>query len=180
MSEKRSVNLCSTYVLPLLGLNKFSFGTPEKFINSYVNEDDTHIVVECTHPYSIIITNHANFKFSLQENESYLAVFEVPVFYREDVKRFREGKYSQLTDAAKNAIRKKSGLTYKVPVPGGGYRSALELLALDKDKALRRHLEETLSNPTSPVKISEDAELASVPGKENFYDLNLSNQLLAH
>lgn len=172
MEDKRSVNLCSTYMLPLLGLNKWSFGSPEKFVNSYINEDNKYIVVECTHPFSAIITNHANFKFSMETANSYLAVFEIPVYYREDVEKFRQGKYSQFTDSAKNLIRKKSGLTYKVPVPGGGYRSALELLALDKDKQLKKYWEDTLS-----VKLSDDAELASIPGDDNFYELNLSTQL---
>ncbi len=172
MSEKRSVNLCSTYVLPLLGLNRFSFGSPDKFINSYVNEDDTHIVVECVTQFSTIIINHPNFKFSMETNGNFVAVFEVPAFYREDVKKFREGKYSELSDSAKSLIRKKSGLTYKVPIPGGGYRSALELLALDKDKELKKYWEDTLG-----VKLSDNAELASIPGDDNFYNLNLSNQL---
>lgn len=172
MSEKRSVNLCSTYVLPLLGLNRFSFGSPDRFINSYVNEDDTHIVVECSAPYSSIITNHANFKFSMEIGTSHIAVFGVPHYYKEDVKKFREGKYSQFSDSAKTLIRKKSGLTYKVPIPGGGYRSALELLALDKDKELKKYWEDTLK-----VKLDENAELASIPGDDNFYNLNLSNQL---
>jgi len=172
MSEKRSVNLCSTYVLPLLGLNRYSFGSPEKFINSYVSEDDLHIVVECTHQYSTVIVNHPNFKLGMEKGDVYIAVFDVPVYYREDVKKFREGKYSQLTESAKNMIRKKSGLPYKVPIPGGGYRSAPELLALDKDKVLKKHLEESLG-----TKIDNDAELASIPGEDNFYNLNLSNKL---
>ena len=175
MDEKRSVNLCSIYVLPLLGLNRFSFGSPEKFINSYVNEDDSHIVVECTHPYSTIIVNHANFKFSMESDGKYVAVFEVPVYYKDDVRLFREGKYSQFSDSAKMLIRKKSGLTYKVPIPGGGYRSALELLALDKDKGLKKYWEDTLV-----VKLDDNAELASIPGEDNFYNLNLSNQLTTY
>lgn len=172
MSVKRSVNLCSTYVLPLLGLNQWSFGSGDKFVNSYVAEDDEHIVVECTHPYSTIITNHANYKLCFQNNDAHFAVFDVPVFYKGDIKKFREGKYSQFTDSAKTLIRKKSGLTYKAPVAGGGFKSALELLALDKDKELKKYWEELLA-----VKIDKDAELASIPGEDNFYDLRLSNKL---
>jgi hypothetical protein len=108
----------------------------------------------------------------METEGAFLAVFEIPVYYREDVEKFRQGKYSQFTDSAKNLIRKKSGLTYKVPVPGGGYRSALELLALDKDKQLKKYWEDTLV-----VKLSDDAELASIPGDDNFYELNLSTQL---
>lgn len=184
MSEKRSVNLCSTYILPLLGLNKWSFGLPERFVNSYVNEDDSHIVVECTHPYSATITQHANFKFSFERDNNHFAVFEAPVGYKEDIQKFRDGKYSLFSDKAKDLIRKRSGLSYKVPIPGkGGFKSALELLALDKDKELKKYWEKMLSTwedhpgSGSVVKLDDDAELASIPGQDNFFELKLSTQL---
>lgn len=172
MSDKRSVNLCSIYVLPLLGLNRFSFGAPERFINSYVSEDSLHVVVECTHPCSLVISNHANFKFEFKREEKHLAVFEVPIYYKEDVIKFKEGKYSKLSDSAKTLIRKKSGLTYKVPIPGGGFKSALELLALDKDKELKLYWEKRIGE-----KLPEEAELQSIPGEDNYYTLNITNKL---
>lgn len=173
MEKKRSVNLCSIYVLPLLGLNQWSFGSVDKYVNSYVAEDDEHIVVECKHPYSVIITNNANYKLSFEKDGNYFAVFNVPTFYRDDVKRFREGKYSKFTESAKNTIRKKSGLTYRSPVVGGKFNTASELLALDKDKVLKEYWEKELA-----VKISDEAELMSIPGEDNFYDLRLSNKLM--
>lgn len=172
MSEKRSVNLCSNYILPLLGLNKWSFGSPDRFVSSYISEDDTYIVVECTRPYSTIITNHANHKLNFEKDGSYFAVFDVPQYYRDDIKRFREGKYSKFSESAKNLIRKKSGLSYKVPAINGGFKTALELLALDKHEELRKHWEQELQ-----VKIDKDAELMSIPGEDNFYNLKLSNKL---
>lgn len=172
MSEKGSVNLCNTYVLPLLGLNQWSFGSPGRFVNSYVAEDDEHIVVECTHPFSTIITHHANYKLGFERDGHYFAVFEVPSFYKSDVRRFRQGKYSQYSESAKSLIRKKSGLTYRAPSPGGGFRSALELLALDRDRELKKYWEDRIG-----VKIAEDAELMSIPGEENFFNLRLSNRL---
>lgn len=171
--EKRSYNLCSTYILPLLGLNKFSFGTTsDPFINSYLSEDEKHVVVETTRTVSALITNNPAFRFKFSEGNQYFSVFEVPSFYLEDVSKFKEGKYSQFSNSTKEQIRKKSGLNYKIAQPGGKFRSAPELLVLDKDKALREKLEEDLA-----VKISEDAELASIPGPENFYDLKLSSKL---
>jgi hypothetical protein len=174
MNDKRSVNLCSIYMLPLLGLNQFSFGSPGKFVNSYLTEDDEHIVVECTHPFSVIITNHTNYKFGFDMNESHYAVFNVPVFFKDkgDIQKFREGKYSKLSDSAKEAVRKKSGLTYKRPAAKGGYESALELLALDKDKELKKYWEDRLA-----VRLSDEAELVSIPGEDNFFNLNLSSKL---
>lgn len=172
MEAKKSTNLCSTYILPLLGLSRYSFGPVDKFINSYVSTDDEHIVVECSNPFTLVITCHANFKFSMENNGIYTAVFSIPTFYKKDVEKFKVGKYSQFSNSAKDLIRKKSGLKYKVPIQGGGYRSAMELLALDKDKELKKYWEGLLN-----VELSDDAELASIPGEDNFYDLNLSTQL---
>lgn len=178
MESKRSVNLCSIYVLPLLGLNKHKdFGYPTKFVNSYVSEDNEYIVVECTQPFSTVITNQHTYKLGFTRDGSYFAVFGVPTPYKEDIRRFREGKYSKFSDAAKEMIRKKSGLQYKEPVGGGKYRSAKELLVLDKDKAVKEYLEEILSNKGSKVKLDDDAELASIPGEDNFFNLRLSNKL---
>jgi len=172
MVEKRSINLCSCYVLPLLGLNQFSFGHHDKFVNSYVSEDNLHVVVECTHPYTSIITNHANFKFSFEKDGGQFAVFEVPVFYRQDVVKFKDGKYSTFSPQAKELVRKKSGLKYKSPTMSGKFETALELLALDKDIELRKYWEKLLD-----VKIAADAELMSVPDETNFYILNLTKEL---
>lgn len=172
MEDKRSVNLCSKYILPLLSLNQYSFGTTDRFVNSYITEDDEYIVVECLHPFSSITTNHTNYKLGFQRDGNYFAVFGIPDFYRDDIRRFREGKYSKFTESAKTIIRKKSGMTWRAPIAGGGYKSAPELLALDKDKELKKHLEEKLA-----VKIDNDAELVSIPGEDNFFDLKLSNKL---
>ena len=170
MSEKRSVNLCSIYMLPLLGLNQFSFGG--KFINSYVSKDNQHIVVECSNPLTNQFLTNQNFRFALEKEGKYLAVFSVPPIYQEDITKFREGKYSQFSDSAKNVIRKKSGLPWKVPSSNGKVSSAKELLALDKDKVLKQYWEKVLE-----VELDNEAELISVPDERNFIDLKLSTQL---
>lgn len=172
MIEKRSINLCSCYVLPLLGLNRFSFGHQDKFTNSYISKDGEHVIVECTHPFTTIIVNHANFKFSMEKDNQYYAVFDVPVFYKSDVMKFIEGKYSTFSTQAKDLIRKKSGLKYKSPTFTGKFETSLELLALDKDKELKSFWEKELN-----VKLDDQAELMSIPDEGNFYDLNLTNQL---
>lgn len=173
--EKRSYNLCSTYVLPMLGLNKFSFGTTtDAFINSYLSDDDRHVVVHTIRPVSSLVANNPAFRFKFDNEGKNYSVFEIPSFYLGDVLKFKEGKYSQFSNPTKEQIRKKSGLNYKVPLAGGGMRSARELLALDKDPELRKAMESELA-----VKIHVDAELASIPGDDNYFDLKLSNKLEA-
>ncbi len=174
MYEKRSNNLCSTYMLPLVGLNRMSFGGTN-FITSYVDEDNVHVVAEVKIVTSVIQQMHC-FRFEFTRDGNSYAAFEIPSILRDTVKLFREGKYSQFSDEAKSVIRKKSGLPYKVP-KGTKYESARELLVLDKDKELRKAMEIDLSNVGSPVKIDSTAELASIPGEDNFFRMNMSTSI---
>lgn len=174
MYEKRSNNLCSTYMLPLVGLNRMSFGGTN-FITSYVDEDNVHIVAEVRIVTSVIQQMHC-FRFEFTRDGCTYAVFEIPSILRDTVKLFREGKYSQFSEESKSVIRKKSGLPYKVP-KGTKYESARELLALDKDQKLREALEQELSNIGSPVRINSSAELASIPGEDNFFTMNMSTSI---
>jgi hypothetical protein len=177
MDKPRSANICNVYVLPLLALNKHAFGPEGNFVNSYVSEDDNHVVVECLRPFTTVITNHPNYCFSMMRDNNYLAVFQVPDFYKEDVKLFRKGQYSKFSEQAKERIRKKSGLTYRAAGNSGQYRTALELLALDKDPVAKEYWERKLSNKGSKVTLPDDAELASIPDENCFYTLNLTSQL---
>lgn len=167
MESKRSDNLCNFYVLPLLGLNKTSFGGGSNFINSYVSEDSKYVVVELKEPKGAF-ESHYCYQFDFQTNQATMIVFSIPSDFLPTVQQFREGKYSQFSVEAKELIKKKSGLNYKLSIGGGKVRSARELLALDKDKDLKRLLEEELA-----VKLHTDAELMDIPNEGNFYDLGL-------
>lgn len=176
MQTKRSINVCSIYILPLIGLNSTSFGVGN-FITSRVSEDDSYLVVELKQ-LNTVVTQNPFYKFNFMKDGSVQAVFQLPPEFKKTLELFREGKYSQFSEAVKNQIRKRSGLRYKVAQPDGSFRSARELLALDKDKELKKAIERELSNPGSPVKLSDDAELTSIPDEDNFFVLNLSHQLV--
>lgn len=167
MEQKRSTNLCSIYILPLIDLNKYSFGDVTNFVNSYLNEDDLLVVVKVQKPVKNMLT-HGLFRFSYDQDGHVYYVFELPTKYSEIAKKFREGKYSLFSEEAKNQIKKRSGLSYRVPTSAGGVKSAKELLALDKDKKLREKWEAELD-----VKLSQDAELMDIPGEDNFIQLSM-------
>lgn len=170
MYNKGSVNLCSTYMLPLIGLNHKSFGE-NNFVSSYISETDAHLVVELKMIPPLVI-GHSKFVFKFKSGDNSYAVFEVPPQFQNTVKLFREGRYSRFSDEAKTMIRKKSGLRYRAIQPNGVMKTARELLALDRDKELKKALEEELDE-----KIEKDAELASIPGEENFFKLNMSKSV---
>jgi len=168
--EKRSFNLCTIYVLPLVGLNKYSFGTTtDNYVNSYLSEDNSHVIVELKGYVGNVITNKTSYRFAYPKDGHNFVVFELPANYRNDAEKFRQGKYSEFSEDAKKIIKKGSGLKHKVPVVGGKVETDIALLALDKDEELKQYLEKKLG-----VKLSANAELASIPGEDNFIELGLT------
>lgn len=165
---KRSVNLCSCYLLPLIGLNRFSFGKEETFVNSYLSEDDQYLVVE-VHNLLIDPTLHEAYVLDYVSPKNTIhIVYKFPGKYREVAKLFKLGKYSHFPESVKNIIREKSGLIWKVPIQGKKWMSAYELLALQRQPELKAKLEEDLG-----VKIADDAELVSIPDETNFINIQL-------
>ncbi len=171
MILKRSNNLCSIYMLPLVGFNINSFGIGN-FVTSYVNETDEYLVVKIKQINNLIKCND-KYRFDFMQDNYVYVVFEIPKHHQEAVRLFKEGKYSQFPEESKKAIRVNSRLPYRIPAANGKVTSAPELLVLDKDQTLKKIIETELD-----VKIEPTAELASVPNEDNFYVLSLSNQLV--
>lgn len=169
---KRSLNLCSVYLLPLVGMNRFSFGKETNFINSSLSSDNKHLLVEVGKIEGF--TPEANplflFDFSMPERNVEMVVYRFPERYLSDAELFRKGKYSYFSDEAKKMIRLKSGLRWKVPAANKTVISAFELLALDRDPDLKAHLENELQ-----VQLPDDAELMSIPDETNFCSLQIKN-----
>jgi hypothetical protein len=170
---KPRFNLCTTYVLPLVGLNKFSFSAVnDNFVNSYVSEDNNHVIVQHKTKLPAVVIENTRYEFGFEKDGYYYGVFEIPEKFVPDVQLWREGKYSKLSDDCKWILRKKSGLRYYRPYSTGGAEVAYELLVLDKDQELRALMEKYLD-----CKIDPSAELGSIPGEDNFYTLDLSTKL---
>lgn len=111
--------------------------------------------------FPVLLENHANYRFDFEHEGEILVVFEIPEKYYATVAKFMDGKYSKFSDDVKTIIKNRAGLRWNVPLEGGKTVCAKELLALDKDKALRDKLEEQLQ-----VRIPNDAELMSVPNED--------------
>lgn len=176
-TAERSVNLCTYYLLPLIGLNKLTFGRPENFVNCYLDNEGKYLVV-ALNDFPVNLEQHPNYKFDFENEEGVMAVFEIPAKYHPTVVKFRDGKYSHFSDEVKSIIKKKSGLRWNVPIEGGKTVSAKELLALDKDRVLKEKLERDLR-----VRIDDDAELISAPTDRfmnEFYDLGFYHAQHSH
>ena len=97
MENKRSANLCTTYILPLLDLNKFSFGEPGNLVGSYLSLDLTSVIVKTKRNVPGLI-NHKLYKFSFEQEDLIHYIFEFPSTFNITAAKFKVGKYSQFQD----------------------------------------------------------------------------------
>lgn len=118
-SHKR--NKTTTYLLPCLGENKDFFDVEGYMINAYLDKDLTKLYLvyrfATTDYYSELETRllkHSCIKrMDTRQSNFDVFEFEIPDEYLEDIKLFRQGKYSKLSDLLKLKIRKFYGLTNK-------------------------------------------------------------------
>lgn len=182
IEELREVNLCTYYVLPLLKLSKFSF-LRSNFLNSYLTPDGSDIVVEIVEPLLLsrnVLTDH-QYRGKFKRTNSTCLVYRIPQKWGNDIVLFMEGKFSHMTRAAKEAIKRFSGLDNRKKGKDGVPLTDGRLLALDKHPVLKKMWESELSSITpsqdgkstqrSVVELGEDAELLSIPGKESYISL---------
>jgi hypothetical protein len=168
-------NLCTWYILPLIGLNKFSFNEAN-FINSYLTRDGQYIVVEVADRNLCgSVTFNSSFSGFKQKNGMDLLVFVIPGAWTRDVKDFMEGRYSQMSEYAKQLIRDGSGLRYDMPDEFDNRITDARLMALEKHPALRNQWLAELEVET-PVKgfrleIDDDTELLSIPSENSYIEI---------
>lgn len=169
---KKRNDLCNCYILPLLNLNKTSFGGVSNFINSWLSKDLEHVVVEVKEVLTSPETHEDYVTDFKTDRGNTLIVYKLQPHWKPTAIKFKEGAYSQFSKEAKDRIKHKSGLNYKKRTDDPKYtRTARELLALDKDPDLRELIEAEMA--AIGVKLPKDAELISSPYEEDFYDLKL-------
>jgi hypothetical protein len=158
MSNKSADHLCNYFVLPLIGYNKFSFGEGN-FVNSYITLEEEIVVILKTIPQVAYHTN-PNYKADFDVEGKFAIVFTIPTTHIPDFYTFLDGRYSKLSDKAKQLIKQNSGLRYNIPDPQkpGNVICDEKLLAMDNSPAYRKKLEENLN-----VIIPNDVELLSRP-----------------
>jgi hypothetical protein len=136
------VNLCTYFLLPLLGLSEHSFGE-SNFINSFLSEDGESIYVRVYNAkYVPEGVRQGSVLVMTTDKEEYLE-FYFPDLWVEDVRHFMDGKYSLMSDSAKHFIRLNSGLEYQEERNGLQF-SDFRLIALSRSPVLieewKRHL----------------------------------------
>lgn len=160
------VNLSTYFLLPLLELNKFSFGE-SNFIDTYVNSDGTVLTVEVVdRRLCPSFQTHPEYLKEEQGTQGDYIWFQIPEKWHKDFLRFKSGSYSKLSNDAKKMIITYSGLSYKVPGDDNKPITDARLLALEKSQVLREKWFHELGYHTT--ELPEDLELLPIPPERAF------------
>jgi hypothetical protein len=165
-------NLCTYFVLPLIKLNKESFISKDNFIDSYLTRDGLNILVK--------VVDTAFFHHRMVMHPQYQATWEaeltkhryvqysIPHRWQQDVQTFMKGKYSHMSNDAKEMIIQHSSMMYRerrltdhVPI------TDVRILALDRSEAVRDLWESHYG-----MRMDKEAELLSIAGERAYIDIS--------
>lgn len=135
-------NLVTYYMLPLVNVNKLTFG--RSFSTSYINKKGTKIFIEMH--YQMITPNYkltSTFESDIIIDDLTFAIFRIPEEFKADANLFITGDYSKMSKEAKQLIYKTSTLPYNTTMDSFKVSHPV-LQALGKTKRLRTYLLEYL------------------------------------
>jgi hypothetical protein len=165
LKEIRNTNLCTWYLLPIIGLNRFSFDG--LFLNSYLERRRMWVIVHVP-DINLVPRQYVGHAIRTWSNirGGYLA-YELADYWKDDVYAYMSGKYSRFSDELKALIIERSGLSYQEPTESGTFVTDFRLMALKGHQELRTYL-------CSELNVTEDSlpeDLLSVPPPESFMDV---------
>lgn len=140
------------FILPMLGLNKSSFGA-ENFITCYLDKSG-FIVVDTKEEINKVALEHELYVTDYTIDGITRIVFSIPEQYKHDAELFILGKYSQLSSKLKIEIGKIPNLSQKIV-------SMLNPQAKD-----RKIIADELG-----VDVKFIYEISSVPSESNFISI---------
>jgi len=164
-------NLATYYLLPLLKLNKLSFGAPQNFVNCYVSSKGDCLLIKLRVMMPFLYRNEDFIADYIDEDKLTCIVLRIPEKYTEDVAWFMTGKYSKFSVDARELIRSYSGLIYRQQHPETG-RSTTDarLMAIEESEEQRSLLRNKLEDELG-CSLPLDAELMSKPSDNNYIQL---------
>lgn len=164
-------NLSTYFILPLVELNKFSFGE-SNFINCFIdkNVENCYVKVLRLVPH---IKSHTNI---INRNNYIYYVFSIDKKWEKDTKLYIKGEYSKLSDEAKDIINNRSGLVYNVKTKESkdNVLNDIRLLALRKDPVVKDFWKKHIYGEDKKNIINDDMELLSKPSEIDFIENELS------
>ena len=154
--EKLAKNSVMYFMLPMLQLNRASFGVGN-FINSYIDRSG-YLVVDlvAVPPTASSIYDHEMYVTDFNISTGLRVVYAVPDEFKSDIRLFEAGKYSQFSAALKVAISKFANLKTE----------DIHVRCLNPQKEDRQKIADDLG-----VRVDLVRELKSAPSESNFISI---------
>jgi hypothetical protein len=161
-------NLVTYYVLPLIGVNKATFGSC--YGCSYLNSSGSTLYVRLLkNMQAPTYKTNKNYVSEFVYESHLFIIFSIPHNYLPDVILFLKGSYSFMSKEAKRIIYESSTLPFNKTI-GSFSMSHPILQALDKTKTLRQFLTTYLGI----VPLPDSVELIDPPGKSWFIEFYIT------
>lgn len=152
-NEKIIRNSVMYFMLPMLQLNKSSFGL-SNFINSYIDKAGYLAVDLQTAPSNVAsVYEHEYYVTDYNTENGLRVIYSIPDQFKSDVRLFEEGKYSQFSPELKVLISKYSQLN----------SNDIHMKCLNPQKEDRQKLADDLG-----VRVELVRELKSAPAESNY------------
>lgn len=157
-------------MLPLLGINKLSFG--RSFKTSFIDKKGLKVYVELKkNMHTPTYKGNVNYMSEVVHDRKLFIIFNIPLEYLKDATYFIQGKYSKMSRKAKNCIYLSSSLPYNASM--GSFTVSHPILqALDRTKTLRMFLLKELGITAIP----ENNELIDKPREDWFIEFRLKTK----
>lgn len=179
ITAMKEVNLCTYFLLPLLGLSEYSFGEGN-FTNSFVDRNGEFLYV-AIHSFDLVPLDVRQGVEKVKTTDGTLYMrFRFPDLWKADIERFAKGKYSTMSTTAKQAIRTYSGLMYKDEREGTMYTD-FRLVALERSQSLvdelKSHLysEQDFARGVTILDTDPTTELLEAPGYYMFFNKEIES-----
>jgi len=171
---KNNDTVFSSYVLPLIGINKDSL--PTSFETTLLDKNISSIWIRVSSANSILYAKRNRYFESVCELGTYTYyTFKVPDNFKEDIRLIAQGRYSKISELAKKTILESLPIRINPKTKGRIHTKAA--LALSRHPALIDMLMKKLELSLEEVQdciINPNTELLSRPEPEDFIEFYLT------
>lgn len=171
LSAMKEKNLCCYFILPLFGIGPETFGAGN-LVNAFLVPEEELMLVEVRNSLTAeVLYGDRPAVYADASGREFLAI-SLGTYWANDIALFQEGRYSRMSEEAKERIRQLSGLVYRQPQEDITLTD-FRLLALERAPELREVWKQHLygEDTDTVFDLEPDLELLEAPGPSAFLSL---------
>ena len=155
------------YILPLVGVTFKELKKNDQYIRTYLSDDCNIVIIE----FKSLEEDYYSKEFIsvFIDSGRFFQIYSIPEKFKEDMKLITKGKYSKISQEAKETVMKLSGLPFNKMINGKRVTSA-PLLALNKSPELKKYQEERLNVPMDKDAFGRTIPKVKIPDELDLFD----------